>query len=348
MRYTAGNARMTDVAKLAGVSTMTVSRVLNESPHVTDTLRTKVFAAIQQLRYQPNELARSLREQRSRQIGIIVPYLYDPFFAICAAAVSEVVRQHSYSFVLATSNEEPGAEFEEASRMLRRNVEGLIVIPAFLGSPPSLLLNPDFGRMPIVSLDRPIQESVPGKPARHDSLLVDNQGGARAGTSHLISLGHRRVVYLGLSDKLYTMRMRHQGYREAMQEAGLKPHAATLSGDLEDSLGILRKLLSGRNKPTAIFCANNLITRHVLHSLRAMNLTPPDPIALVGFDDFETADLLRPAITVVRQPNEQLGRAAAEVLFARLAHEDRTRPGVTTILPVELIIRGSCGATPHA
>ena len=346
MRYTAGNARMTDVAKLAGVSTMTVSRVLNESPHVTDGLRAKVFAAIQELRYQPNELARSLREQRSRQIGIIVPYLYDPFFAICAAAVSAVVKQHAYSIVLATSNEEPESEFEEASRMLRRNVEGLIVIPAHVGSSASLLLNRDFDRMPIVSLDRPIQESLPGQPALHDSLLVDNEGGARAGTMHLISLGHKRVVYLGLSDKLYTMRKRQQGYRQAMQAAGLKPSSAILSEDRDDSLGILRKLLSGRSKPTAIFCANNLITRHVLHSLRAMDLTPPDPIALVGFDDFETADLLRPGITVVRQPNEQLGRAAAEVLFKRLAHPDRTHPGVTTILPVELVVRGSCGATP--
>ncbi len=335
---------MSDVARLAGVSTMTVSRVLNESPHVSDGLRTRVFAAMQELRYQPNELARSLREQRSRQIGIIVPYLYDPFFAICADAVSSIAKQHRYSIVLATSNEDPRAEFEEASRMLRRNVEGLIVIPAYFGSAPSLLLSRDFERMPIVSLDRPIEGIVPGSSGPYDSLLVDNEGGARMGTEHLLSIGHKRVAYLGLSDHLYTMRMRHQGYDEAMRSAGLEPCPAILSGALDDSLIALRKLLSGRVRPSALFCANNLVTRHVLHSLRAMKMLPPSPVAVVGFDDFETADLLHPGITVVRQPNEQLGRTATEVLFARLAQQDRTQPGVSTILPVELIVRGSCGA----
>jgi LacI family transcriptional regulator len=342
LRLTPGNVRMTDVAKHAGVSTMTVSRVLNENPRVTDGLRIKVFAAIRELRYQPNELARSLREQRSRQIGIIVPYLYDPFFAICADAVSNVAKQHSYSIVLATSNEDPNTEFEEANRMLRRNVEGLIVIPAHFNVPQSLLLASDFRRMPIVSLDRPIE----GSP--YDSLLVDNEGGGRMGTKHLLDLGHKRVVYLGFWDNLYTMRMRHRGYDQAMRAAGLEPRSAILSGSLGSSIATLGKLLSGRSKPTALFCANNLITRHVLHSLQAMGLHPPSPVALVGFDDFETADLLRPGVTVVRQPNEHLGRAAAECLFRRLEHPDRNQPGVATILPVELIIRGSCGARTEA
>ena len=128
------SARMSDVAKLAGVSTMTVSRVLNGSANVTEEPRQKVFAAIERLRYQPNELARSLREQRSRQIGILVPYLYDPFFATCAHVISTVAKQHSYSVVLSTSNEDPQTEYEEASRMLRRNVEGLIVIPSHLST----------------------------------------------------------------------------------------------------------------------------------------------------------------------------------------------------------------------
>src|SRR5579875_890322 len=124
------SARMSDVAKLAGVSTMTVSRVLNGSANVTDEPRQKVFAAIEKLRYQPNELARSLREQRSRQIGVLVPYLYDPFFATCAHVISTVAKQHAYSVVLSTTNEDPATEYDEASRMQRRNVEGLIVIPS--------------------------------------------------------------------------------------------------------------------------------------------------------------------------------------------------------------------------
>ena len=348
MKTTAGSARMSDVAKLAGVSIMTVSRVLNESPHVRDGLRTKVFAAMQELRYQPNELARSLREQRSRQIGIIVPYLYDPFFAICADAVSQVAKQRSYSIVLATSNEDPQAEFEEANRMVRRNVEGLIVIPAYCGSATSLLLSRDFERTPIVSLDRPVEAHKRGAPSHCDSILVDNEGGARKGVEHLLSLGHKRIAYLGLTDGLYTMRMRRQGYNEAMRVAALKSSSTILSGAMDDSLLAVRRLLSGRSRPTALFCANNLITRHVLHGLRNMNLQPPKPVAVVGFDDFETADLLYPGITVIRQPHEKLGSTAAEALFARIAKQEPLQLGVSTVLPVELIIRGSCGASASA
>lgn len=348
MRTASGAARMSDVAKRAGVSIMTVSRVLNGSPHVTEGLRTKVFAAMQELRYQPNELARSLREQRSRQVGIIVPYLYDPFFAICAEAVFQVVKQHSYSVVLATSNEDPQAEFEEANRMIRRNVEGLIIIPAHCGSASSLLLSEEFERTPIVSLDRPIEGNRHGVPSPCDSILVDNEGGARAGVEHLLSVGHKRIAYLGLSDSLYTMRMRRQGYHQAMESAGLKSNSTIVSGTLDDSLRALRKLLAGRSRPSALFCANNLITRHVLHSLRSMNLQPPEPVAIIGFDDFETADLLYPGITVVRQPNEKLGKAAAEALFARIAKGDSRQPGASTILPVELVVRGSCGTSGHS
>jgi LacI family transcriptional regulator len=192
--------------------------------------------------------------------------------------------------------------------------------------------------MPIVTLDRPIQGSG------FDSLLVENEKGARLGTAHLIALGHKRIAYLGLSPDLYTMHMRHLGYQRAMEAAGLKSSATVCTSSLEDTSAAMQKLLSSKARPTAVFCANNLITRHVLHSLQALDIHPPDQIALVGFDDFETADLLRPGITVVRQPNELLGRTAAEVLFRRLEGTHKPRAGTSTVLPVELIVRGSCGA----
>ena len=334
----AKSARMSDVAKLAGVSTMTVSRVLNGSANVTDGLRKDVFSAIESLNYHPNELARSLREQRSRQIGILVPYLYDPFFAMCAHAISAVARRHAYSVVLSTSGEDPQAEYEEASRMLRRNVEGLIVIPAHPRQGDSLLLERQFDRMPIVTLDRPIQGSG------FDSLLVENEQGARLGTDHLIQLGHKKIAYVGLSDDLYTMGMRHRGYAAAMAAAGLTPSAAICTGELEDASAKVQKLIAAKRPPTALFCANNLVTRHVLHSLQLLDIHPPDGVALVGFDDFEVADLLRPGITVVRQPVELLGEKAADILFMRLAEARRPKSGTSTVLPVQLIVRGSCGS----
>lgn len=333
-------ARMSDVAKLAGVSTMTVSRVLSGNVNVSEGRRQKILAAIEALQYQPNELARSLREQRSRQIGILLPYLFDPFFASCAHSISTVARQHGYSVVLSTSGEDPKTEYQEASSMLRRNVEGLIVIPSHPRTGNSLLLARKFDRMPIVTLDRPIQGSG------FDSLLVENEHGARLGTEHLIALGHRRITYVGLSDELYTMHMRHEGYEAAMNSAGLKPVAAICTNSLQDTSERIQKMLGGRARPTALFCANNLVTRHVLHTLQAVDIHPPESVALVGFDDFETADLIRPGITVVRQPTEELGRIAAQVLFQRLEQARGPRSGDRTVLPVELCIRGSCGAQP--
>lgn len=329
-------ARMSDVAKAAGVSTMTVSRALNHNPNVSDETRRRVLEAIERLRYHRNELARSLREKRTRQIGMLVPNLFDPFFANCAHAIGMVAKQHNYSVIIATSNEDPGAEFEEANRMLHRKVEGVVVIPAAWPHRRSRLLSPEFHSLPMVALDRPLESK------RHDTVLVRNRNGGKIGTRHLIELGHKRIAFFGFAPVLYTMRTRQQGYREAMLDAGLEPDVQTVTDALETSVSALRALVAGKRPPSALFCANNLITQHVLHGLRALGMQLPQPIALVGFDDFETADLLQPGITVVRQPTECLGRTAAEVLFARLEGKANGKSR-RIVLPVELVVRGSCG-----
>lgn len=333
-------ARMCDVAKAAGVSIMTVSRALNDNPNVADKTRQRVFTAIEQLRYHRNELARSLREKRTRQIGILIPNLFDPFFANCVHAMGIVAMQHNYSVIIATSNEDPDTEFEEANCMLNRNVEGVIVIPAAPARGSSRLISSEFSDLMIVSVDRPLD----GK--HYDSLLVQNKNGGQLGTGHLIALGHKRIAFITLDAKLYTMRTRQQGYREAMTAAGLNPDVQTVTDAFETSVSTLRKLLTVKRPPTALFCANNLITRHVLRSLQMLKMHPPESIALVGFDDFDTADLLQPGITVVRQPVESLGRLAAEVLFARLCEANHGPPR-RIVLPVELVVRGSCGAQVH-
>jgi LacI family transcriptional regulator len=331
---------MTDVAKAAAVSTMTVSRVLNKNPHVTEDTRRLVLAVVEKLHYQRNELARSLREQRTRQIGILIPNLFDPFFANCAHAVSLVAKQHHYTVVIATSSEDPDDEFAEARRMVNRHVEGVVVIPAAHGRAASRLLSPEFHHLPLVSLDRPLDGS------RCDSVLVQNKRGGQLATQHLIRRGHRRIACVSLGSHLYTMRMRQQGYRDAMAAAGLKADVHTVTDMPETTDAAIRKLVQSKRPPTALFCTNNLVTRHVLQALQSLNIHWPEPIALVGFDDFETASLLQPGVTVVRQPVELLGCAAAEALFARLAEGKRNSPPKCIVLPVELVVRGSCGAKP--
>lgn len=331
--------RMSDVARLADVSTMTVSRVLNNNASVLEETRQRVFKAIEQLGYRRNELARSLRERRSRQIGILVPNLYDPFFAVCAHRVSSVAKKHNYSVSIATTDDDPETEFVEASRMLRRGVEGLVVIPVG-GESTSRLLDPELQQLHLVTMDRPIT----GGDRSIDTLLVQNSEGAQRGTEHLLSLGHRRVACFGLSRNVYTMRMRFDGYAAAMRAAGLPAAIVEVPESIDGTLVQLKQLLAGKTPPTAVFCANNLVARQVLHGLQTMNIHPPKGMALVGFDDFETADLLRPGITVVRQPVESMAQLAGEVLFERLLAPATQPPAQHIVLPVDLVVRGSCGA----
>ncbi len=329
-------ARMRDVAELAGVGTMTVSRVINGRQHVTEETRQRVFKAIEQLNYRPNEIARSLREQRSRQLGIIVPNLHDPFFAVCAQAVSSVAKEQDYSVNIAMSYEDPQTEYNEASLMLRRHVEGLVIIPS--AGTATRLTEAEFTDTPIVTLDRPLDGHL------IDNVVVENQSGARTAVQHLIEHGHRRIAYLGLAPTIFTIHARHEGYRQAMSEAGLQEEAQYGNTTQAEMLKSLRSLLSGLHAPTALFCSNNLTTRRALHALSEMRISIPESIAIIGFDDFETADLLRPGVTVVRQPATEMGRVGATLLLSRLASADGEQRVKRITLPVELVIRGSCGA----
>ncbi len=326
---------MSDVAKLAGVGTMTVSRVLSGSVNVSEETAKRVFDAVAALNYRPNEVARSLRDQRTHQIGVIVPNLLDPFFAVCAQTVSSVAKEHAYSVVIATADEDVDTEYGEASRMLRRQVEGFVIIPAAGGT--TRITGPEFNRTPIVTLDRPIEDSS------YDSVVVENKYGSQLGVNHLIQHGHSRIAFFGLSRNLYTIKARFDGYREAMKKASLKPDGYFGNSTLNEMLATIRGILERVDPPTAFFCSNNLITRNAIHSLAHLKVKIPETVALVGFDDFETANILNPALTVVRQPITDMARMGANILFSRLLNGDVSDRGKHIVLPVELIVRESCG-----
>jgi len=328
---------MRDVANRAGVGMMTVSRVLNGTAHVTDETSARVYRALKELQYQPNLMARALRGHRSRSIGVILPYLYDPFFATCAHAISAVAKQRSYSVLLATSDERADNETEAVRDLVRRQVEGIIVIPACNGR--SRLADAEFHATPMVAIDRPITRS------HFDTVLVENQHGATIATEHLIHHGHKRICFIGLSSKIYTMHARLTGYTKAMRAAGLKPESFFNAADEAATLNFLRSTLGRPNPPTAIFAANGLASRDVLRAIAALDIHIPEEIAFIGFDDFDLADILRPSLTVVRQPVERVGERAAQLLFSHL-DGGTPRPTQKLNLPVELIIRRSCGCHP--
>jgi len=326
---------MNDVARLAGVGTMTVSRVLNGSAKVSEDATRRVEEAVRQLSYKPNEMARALRGQRTRSIGLILPYLYDPFFATCAHAVTTVARQRGYSVIMTTSNEDPETEHSEASQMLQRHVEGMIVIPANKGQ--SRLSRSMLGKTPLVAFDRPLADPS------FDTVLVQNQSGSKRMVQHLIEHGHSRICFMGLSRNLFTINARYQGYRKAMQEADLEADAFFQCETAESTLEAIRARFSSKKAPTACFTSNTLATRYVFSALLQLGIKIPVDAALAGFDDFDLAELTSPPLTVVRQPAQEMGRVAANQLFERLERGETQQSGNRIVLPVEIVLRRSCG-----
>ena len=326
---------MSDVARLAGVGTMTVSRVLNGTVRVSEDTARRVQTAIDQLQYRPNELARAFRGQRSRTIGLIIPYLYDPFFANCAHAVTTVAKEHGYSVIMTTSDESPDTEYIQAEQMLERNVEGLLVIPARLRQ--SRLTRALFGRTPVVAFDRPVPD-----PSL-DVVLVQNTSGSHHIVQHLIKHGHQRICFMGLSRALFTINARFLGYRRAVQESGFMEDSFFGCESQEETLSTIEGKLRGSNPPTAFFTSNTLATRYVFASLLHLGVRVPTDVALVGFDDFDLAELTSPSLTVVRQPAQEMGRVAANLLFDRIARGELPQTGKRIVLPVEIVLRRSCG-----
>ena len=326
---------MSDVARLAGVGTMTVSRVLSGTVPVSAETAKRVHTAIDQLQYRPNELARAFRGQKSRTIGLIIPYLYDPFFANCAHVVTTVAKEHGYSVIITTSNEDPDTEYAEAEQMLQRHVDGLVAIPARIRE--SRISRSLFGKTPVVIFDRPVSD-----PAL-DVVLVQNSAGSRRAVQHLIEHGHERIAFMGLSRNLYTINTRFLGYRRALQDAGLQEDAFFGCDSEQNTLRVIEEKLRGSNSPTAIFTSNTLATRYVLSALVHLGVKMPNDIAFVGFDDFDMAEFTSPSLTVVRQPALEMGRVATSLLFDRIARGEIPQTGNRIVLPVEIVLRRSCG-----
>lgn len=325
---------LADIAKIAGVGVMSVSRVVNGTRRVTPEVERKVRAAIERIGYVPNEAARILKGYRSRVLGLIVPDLSDPFFATCANAIQETAWDAGYMTLMAASGHSENLERRETEIMVQRKVAGLLVIPS--GSQNEHFRAAREAGIPIVSFDRPMEN------VESDTLVVNNRDASAMLVEHLIEHGHENILCVADDEKVFTRAERVAGYTLAMRRAKLPIRVCLfgpMTGTLADQLSFA---LESNPVPTAIFAESNRIGVEVLRELRKRSLKIPDQIAFVGFDDFEAATLVDPAITVVRQPEVELGRKAASMLLARLS-EKPPLGSVRTVLPTELIIRESCG-----
>jgi LacI family transcriptional regulator len=325
-----------DVARLAGVGAITVSRVVNETSYVSTEKKKRIREAIKKLGYRPNQAARMLKGNRAKMIGLIIPDLADLFFGRCAAAIEEYASSHGYMTLIVASNRNRELQENEVAMMIGQNVAGLIVVPSL---PSESLRRLSETEVPIVALDRPLEGAIA------DEVVVENLGGAQTAVNHLIEHGHKRIACVGYDKTSYAIGHRILGYTEAMRASRLKPEIYDEVNTLEDTLKLARRWKKSQERPTAIFSLNNVSTRYLLWALREVDLAIPQKIALIGFDDLELAALLSPPLTVIRQPAANLGVQASKLLFERIAVPKRPEGGfgIKLVLPVEFVIRGSCG-----
>ena len=332
-----------EVAKLAGVSRSTVSRVVNDHPNVRPETAQRVWRAIRELSYQPHAVARSLATNRTRIIGVLIPeavttLFTDPFFPLLLRGATETCNARRYQLMLSLLTTPADWEEEMYQRVLRSGyLDGVIVASASLSDP--LICNLLRDRVPFVSVGRYAEEGV-------HYVDGDNVGGARMAVEHLIRLGHRRVATITGRLDMTAGQDRLEGYRQALQAHYIPlEEALVVEGDFTEDSGMkaMQRLLPA--SPSAVFAASDAMAIGALKMLRWANLRVPDDVALTGFDDVPAASVIEPALTTVRQPIERMGSMAVDLLVSLLDGDlDEGSLAHRLILPTELMIRDSCGS----
>lgn len=333
-----------DVARLAGVSQSTVSRVLNNYAHVRPEVRERVAAAVKALAYEPNELARSLVTNRSRSLGLIVGDINNPFFAETTKGIVETARHRGYAVIISTTNNQHGVH-GEAIRLLRsQQVEGLILGSVEMGEPDvTALVESGF---PTVFYNRVLHAN-----AGH-YVTLNNLRGARLMTEHLLGLGHRRIAVMPGSRSFSTFSERLQGYGEVLREHGIPVDARLVlpyAGYASDRQGSLRRLLNQSEPPSAIFAMTDNFALEVMDTLADLGLRVPEDVAVTGFDDISLAGHSRIGLTTVAQQKHLMGRLVVEALVEILEARTREQPPQPTriLLEPQLLVRRTCGAELH-
>ncbi|GAA3820592.1 LacI family DNA-binding transcriptional regulator [Streptomyces phyllanthi] len=327
-------ASIKDVAAEAGVSVATVSRVLNDHPSVSPEARARVLAAVETLGYRPNAVARSLRTDQTRTLGLVISDVMNPYFTELARAVEEEARALGYSVIFGNADERPDLQDHHVRTLLDRRIDGLLVSPTDGGSP--LMLDAVRAGTPMVFVDR----WIPGVDV--PVVRADGRRAIRDLVSHLHGLGHSRLAIIAGPAATTTGRERVEAFRDALRAYDLRlPEDHIGQGDFQAESGrrATERFLDLPEPPEAVFAADNLMALGALDAIRARGMRVPDDIALAAFDDIPWFTHTDPPITAVAQPTGELGRAAVRALVDRI--EGRAPRSVT--LPARLVVRRSCG-----
>lgn len=327
-------ATIKDVAREAGVSVATVSRTLSGGQYVSPEVRERVEAVVRSLGYRPNAVARSLRTESTRTLGIVIPNVMNPFFTAAARAVEDAARERGYSLVFGNTDEDPEKEARYLDVLLGKRVDGLVVSPARAASPH--LAEVVRAGVPVVFLDRYV-EGVEAPVVR-----ADGRAAVRRLVEYLVGLGHEKLAMISGPPETVSGGERLEAFTAEAAERGVPVREGYIRlGDFRRESGAraMRELLELDDPPTAVFAANNLMALGALQALSDSGKSIPDDVSFASFDDVSWFRLMAPPVTAIAQPIPELGDTAARMLLELL---EGGSPG-SVILEAELVIRGSCG-----
>lgn len=327
---------MDDVAKRAGVSIATVSRVLNNNGKVNEATRARILKAIKELKYQPSRVAKRLRSKSisSNLLGVLIPDIQNPFYVDVLEGIEEVAYNNNYALIMCNFSQDEKKEKLYLEILQSEGIDGLIAAPA---SENDLMLKKLVNEgLPVVCVDRGLKDTDV------DVVLVNNEEAAFNAVDFLVKQGYKRIAHISGLPSIPSSQQRERGYRRALAENGLPVNESLIKrGDskLPSGVKLCAELLDLPNPPDAIFTGNNLITLGALETIHARNLKIPDDVAILGFDDMHWASSLNPPLTAVRQPAKEIGKRSGELLIQRINEPGRS--GIHMILNAELMKRSS-------
>ncbi|WP_426517432.1 LacI family DNA-binding transcriptional regulator [Diaminobutyricibacter sp. McL0618] len=326
---------ITDVAAAAGSSRSVTARALRGEGYVAAAVRERVLAAAEQLGYVPHAMASSLRSQESRSVGVLVSDLRDPFYANLAAGIAHRARENGYMMFLVDTRNSAEEELEAARTFVGMRVAGVVATP---------LTDEISGyfakqRTPIIEVDRTFSQG------RSDSVLVNNAGASQRVSDLLIALGHRRIAMLTDETNWTTGAERFEGYRSSLEAAGLEvdPRLIVTAGsDVEESRSAVVDLLTGRDRPTAVFSANGVLAEGLWRAATDLGLRVPDDLSIVSFDDAPWMSMVTPGVTAVAQDTVAMGEAAMSRLLVRMHEPEAAVQQI--VVDARIVARGSTAA----
>ncbi len=331
-------ATIRDVAKKAGVSPITVSRVVNNSDYVSDKTRARVEQAIEELGYIPNMLGPSLRFKQTNTLALVLTDITNPFFTTVARGAEDAASESQYNLILGNTDESQEKQEQYIQMLLRRQTDGVLLVPA--SSTPQAVELLQKQKVPTVILDRNLPD------VDIDIVRADSEEGAYQATRHLIEIGHTDIALLNGPEDVSTAKDRALGFCRALEEAHrVCPPEFIQWGKFTQKSGYdaTKRLLESDSRPTALFAGNNFIAIGAMIALNEAGCRVPEDMAVVAFDDLPAALTIEPFFTAVVQPAYEMGFQAAQLLISRLTGE-REEGCVEIVLPPQLVIRRSTGA----